>query len=72
MNKKELFTKAVKAMDDYAKAVDMELPEYENYFDAVMRELLAEIKSNGWDNEFDDFALYSLDEDIDEFFKEYY
>lgn len=72
MNKKELFTKAVKAMDDYAEAVDMELPEYENYFDAVMRELLAEIKSNGWDNEFDDFALYSLDEDIDEFFKEYY
>lgn len=72
MNKKELFAKAVKAMDDYAEAVDMELPEYENYFDAVMRELLAEIKSNGWEYEFDDFALYSLDEDIDEFFKEYY
>lgn len=57
MKKQELFEKAIKAMDNYSKAVEMELDDFANYYYCQMRKLLQEIKSRGLKQEFDDFAL---------------
>ena len=57
MEKQELFEKATKAMDNYAKAIEMGLSDFANYFDAKMREHLKEIKIRGLYQEFEDFTL---------------
>ena len=57
MEKQELFEKAVKAMDNYVKAIEMELFDFANYFNENMREYLAEIKQRGLENEFSEYSL---------------
>ena len=57
MMKERLFKKAVDAMDNYTKAIEMGLCDFANYYDARMRELLKEIKSMGWEQEFEEFSL---------------
>ena len=56
MKKQELFVKAVNAMDNYKKAVEMGLQDFANYYDSKMRELCEEIKAKGWGREFEDYA----------------
>lgn len=57
MKKNEFFQKAVTAMDNYTRAIEMEASYFENYYYCKMREYLAEIRARGWAEEFDDFAL---------------
>lgn len=56
MEKQELFEKAVAAMDNYTKAVEMGLQDFANYYDSKMRELCEKIKAKGWGREFEDYA----------------
>lgn len=57
MKKQELFGKAVNAMDNYTRAVEMGLSDFANYYDCKMKELYVEIKAKGLDREFEEFAL---------------
>lgn len=57
MKKQELFEKAVKAMDNYTKAVEMGLSDFANYYHSQMKTLCNEIRHRGLKQEFDDFAL---------------
>ena len=57
MKKQELFEKTVKSMDNYTKAIEMELFDFENYYYEKMREYLAEIKQRGLENEFSEYSL---------------
>ena len=56
MKKQELFEKAVAAMDNYTKAVEMGLLDFANYFDCKRRELCEEIKAKGLSREFEEYA----------------
>lgn len=56
MEKQELFQRAVNAMDNHTKSVEMGLEDFANYFDCQMRELCEEIKAKGWSHEFEDYA----------------
>lgn len=56
MEKQKLFEKAVNAMDNYTKAVEMGLQDFANYFDCKRRELCEEIKAKGWGREFEEYA----------------
>lgn len=57
MKKKELFEKAIKAMDNYARAVEMGLDDFANYYYSQMKTLCNEIRYRGLKQEFDNFAL---------------
>lgn len=57
MKKKELFEKAVKAMDNYTKAVEMGLTDFENYYDSISKKLYRKIKEGGLEEEFDDYIF---------------
>ena len=57
MKKQELFENAIKAMDNYTKAVEMGLSDFANYFDCQFKKLSKEIKQKGLYNEFEEFAL---------------
>lgn len=56
MEKQKLFEKAVAAMDNYTKAVEMGLQDFANYYDCKMRELCEEIKAKGLSREFEEFV----------------
>lgn len=56
MKNQELFEKAVNAMDNYTRAVEMGLQDFANYYDCRMRELLGEIKAKGLSREFEEYA----------------
>lgn len=57
MKKQELFEKAVNAMDNYTKAVEMGLSDFANYYDCKTKELYGEINAKGLCREFEEFAL---------------
>lgn len=57
MKKQELFEKAIKAMDNYTRAVEMDLDNFANYYNSQMKTLCNEIRRRGLEQEFDDFAL---------------
>ena len=57
MKKQELFENTVKAMDNYTKAIEMDMPDFENYYNCKMKEYFAEIDSRGLNGEFEAFAL---------------
>jgi len=53
MNKQELFTKAIKAIDNYNKAVEMNFPQsYIAILDKRIDDAIEEIKKHGLYNEF--------------------
>jgi len=52
MKKQELFERTAEAMDNYARAIEMDLLDFANYFDAKMKEHLKEIKARGLSEEF--------------------
>lgn len=57
MSNNELFTKAVKAIDDYNKAVEMGFPQgYINKLDSKIGHYLSEIGSRGLTEAFNDYA----------------
>lgn len=56
MKNQELFEKAVAAMDNYTRAVEMGLTDFANYFDCKRRELCKEIKAKGLSREFEEYA----------------
>lgn len=57
MKKQELFERAAEAMDNYARAIETDLLDFANYFEAKMKEHLKEIKIRGLSEEFEEFAL---------------
>ncbi len=57
MNKQELFERAIKAMDNYTKSVEMGLSDFANYYDCQTKKLCKEIKRKGLAEEFEEFAL---------------
>lgn len=57
MKKQELFERAAEAMDNYTRAIEMDLLDFANYFDTKMKEYLKEIKTRGLFEEFEEFAL---------------
>lgn len=57
MNKQEVFAKAMKAIDNYDKAVEMNFPQsYIDTLDKRIDDALEEIKKHGLYNEFADIA----------------
>lgn len=57
MSNNELFTKAVKAIDDYNKAVEMNFPQgYINKLGRKIDHYLAEIGNRGFTEAFEDYA----------------
>lgn len=56
MKKQELFVKAVAAMDNYTRAVEMGLQDFANYYDSKMQELCEEIQAKGLSREFEEYA----------------
>ena len=57
MNKQELFTKAIKAIDNYSKAVEMDFPQsYIDTLDKRIDNALEEIKKHGFYDEFAELA----------------
>ena len=56
MTKQELFNKAVEAMDNYIKAIEMQEDDFANYYFNRMRELSREITERGLTNEFQEYA----------------
>lgn len=57
MNKQELFSKTVNAMDNYNKALEIGFAEFENYYNRVINELYQEIDKRGLTEEFNDYSL---------------
>ena len=57
MKKQELFEKTVKSMDNYTKAIEMELSDFANYYHEKTREYLSEIRKQNLENEFSEYAL---------------
>lgn len=57
MKKQELFEKAVNAIDNYTKSIEMGLSDFANYYHCRMKELCDEIKVKGLSQEFEEFAL---------------
>ena len=57
ITKEELFRKAVKAMYNYLKAIEMDVPEFEKHCGSVSHELYQEIKRRGLVEEFKDYML---------------
>ena len=57
MSKQELFSKAIKAADNYSKAIENDMLDFANYFDAKGKELYQEIKRRGLEEEYSDYIL---------------
>lgn len=57
MSKQELFSKAITAADNYAKAIESGLFDFANHFDAKGKELYQEIKRRGLEQEYNDYIL---------------
>lgn len=57
VSKKELFQKALEAIDKYNKAVEVNATIFQDLFDLIAKNFYAEIVANGWENEFNEFVL---------------
>lgn len=57
MEEQELFEKTVKAMDNYIKAIEIDLPDFASYYYSRFKELYNNIEQKGLKEEFDEFAL---------------
>lgn len=59
MSKQELFEALVRAMDNYNKALEVGMSEFENYYNNRIEELYQEVENKGLTEEFEDYT-YSL------------
>lgn len=57
MEEQELFEKTVKAMDNYIKAIEIDLPDFASFYYSRFKELYNNIEQKGLKEEFDEFAL---------------
>lgn len=57
IRKKELFEKALKAADQYNRAVEVGATIFQELFHLISQDFYNEIVANGWEQEYQDFVL---------------